>query len=512
MKKLSKILLSKSFLFGILFVFQLLIVFAFIAAFQKGSGYAYVVVTIVSLIISLGLVVNDKINPAYKLMWILTIVILPVTGFIFYVIWGNHANSKFRIGYSKVENSVVTQLVGFKNRLDELCDAYPKYARIAKYLANSTGSPVNHDAGSEYFCFGELFYTDLITELQKAQEKIYLEYYIIKNGKMWESILSILQAKARKGVDVRLIYDDFGCILSLPSDYPEKLKKSGIKAYKFNRFRLYSSVSDYRFFNHRNHRKMIIIDDKIAYSGGLNLADEYINEIARFGRWKDNAFKITGNAVCGLSSIFMTDWCFVSGDKPSLPLYESNNLLSTNQGYIQSYGDSPLDYEQTSQNLYVSILNTAEKYVYITSPYLAIDNTMITALTNAAKSGIDVRIILPGIPDKKAVFEVTQSYYKVLLDGGVKIYEYTPGFVHCKTFISDDKIAVIGTANMDFRSLFLHFENGTVFYGGKIIKDVKADMIKTMSDSTQIKKADLQKLSLKKRINQKFVKLFAPLI
>ena len=512
MKKLSKILLSKSFLFGILFIFQMFIVFAFIAVFKKDSGYAYVVVTVVSIIISLGLVVNDKINPAYKLMWIFTIVVLPVTGFMFYVIWGNHANSKFRLAYSKVENSVVTKLVGFKNRIDELCETFPKYARIATYLQNTVGAPVNHDAGAEYFAFGELFYTDLITELKKAQKNIYLEYYIIKNGKMWDSILEILKEKAKKGLDVRLIYDDFGCILSLPKDYPKMLKKWGIRAYRFNRFKIYSSVSDYRFFNHRNHRKMIIIDDKIAYSGGLNLADEYINEIVRFGRWKDNAFKIKGNSVSGLSAIFMTDWCFVSGDKPELPLYESKTGAKADMGYIQTYGDSPLDYDQTSENLYVSILNTAEKYVYLTSPYLAIDNTMISALTNASKSGIDVRIILPGIPDKKTVFEVTQSYYKVLLDAGVKIYEYTPGFVHSKTFISDDEIAVVGTANMDFRSLFLHFENGTVFYGCRIIKDIKSDLVKTMVECKQIKKSDLQKMPLKKRINQKFVKLFAPLI
>ena len=511
MKKLSKFLLSKSFLFAILFLFQILIVFAFSGIFKQNGGFAYVFITIVSLIISLGLVVNDKINPAYKLMWILTIAILPVTGFILYIIWGNHANAKFRIAYNKVQNSVMTGLVGFKNRLPEVCEKHPKYARIATYLSNTAGFPVNRDERSEYFPLGEYFYSDLITELKKAQKKIYIEYYIIKKGKMWDSILEILKEKAKKGVDVRVLYDDFGCILSFPSSYPQELKKFGIKAYRFNRFRLYSSVSDYRFFNHRNHRKMIIIDDNVAYSGGVNLADEYINEIVRFGKWKDNAFKTRGNAVCGLSAVFMTDWCFVSKDKPSLPLYESKNLDNT-KGYVQSYGDSPLDYEQTSENIYTSILNVAEKYVYITSPYLAIDNTMISAITNAAKSGIDVRIILPGIPDKKTVFEVTQSYYKVLLDSGVKIYEYTPGFIHSKTFISDDEIAVVGTANMDFRSLFLHFENGTVFYGSDIIKDIKSDIFRSFADSKDITKADLQKFSLIKRINQKVSKLFAPLI
>ena len=511
MKKLSKFLLSKSFLFGILFLFQLAIVFAFIGVFKQNGGFAYVFITVISVIISLGLVVNDKINPAYKLMWILTIVVLPVTGFIFYITWGNHANAKFRIAYNKVQNSVMTDLVGFKNRLDEVCEKHPKYARIATYLSNTAGFPVNRDEKSEYFSFGEYFYSDLLTELKKARKKIYMEYYIIKKGKMWNSILEILKEKAENGVDVRLLYDDFGCILSFPSSYPEELKKYGIKAYRFNRFRLYSSVSDYRFFNHRNHRKMVIIDDCVAYSGGVNLADEYINEVVRFGKWKDNAFKVTGNAVCGLSAIFMTDWCFISGDKHTLPLYESRKLGYT-KGYVQSFGDSPLDFEQTTENVYISILNTAGKYVYITTPYLAIDNTMITAITNAAKSGIDVRIILPGIPDKKTVFEVTQSYYKVLLESGVKIYEYTPGFIHSKTFVSDDEIAVVGTGNMDFRSLFLHFENGTVFYGSDIIKDVKSDVMRIISESHEITKTDLQKFSLVKRVNQKVSKLFAPLI
>ena len=498
-------------MFGMLFLFQIAIVFAFAGIFKQNGGFAYVFITIVSLIISLGLVVNDKINPAYKLMWVLTIAILPVTGFILYITWGNHANAKFKIAYNKVQNSVMTGLVGFKNRLPEICENHPKYARIATYLSNKSGFPVNRDEQSEYFALGEYFYADLLSELKKAKKKIYLEYYIIKKGKMWDSILGILKEKAKKGVDVRILYDDFGCILSFPSSYPQELKKYGIKAYRFNRFKLYSSVSDYRFFNHRNHRKMVIIDDNIAYSGGVNLADEYINEVVRFGKWKDNAFKIKGNAVCGLSAVFMTDWCFISRQKPYLPLYESKKLDHT-KGYIQSYGDSPLDFEQTSENVYTSILNVAEKYVYITTPYLAIDNTMITTITNAAKSGIDVRIILPGIPDKKTVFEVTQSYYKVLLDSGVKIYEYTPGFIHSKTFVSDDEIAVIGTANMDFRSLFLHFENGTVFYGSEIIKDIKADILKTISECREITKADLQKFSLVKRINQKVSKLFAPLI
>ena len=511
MKKILKFFLSKSFLFGILFIAQIGIIFGFAAVFNQNGGFAYVLITILSLIISLGLVVNDKINPAYKLMWILTIIILPVTGFLVYIIWGSHANSKFKNVYSRVQNSVMTELVGFKNRLPEIYEKHPKYARLATYLSNTAGFPVNRDEESEYFSLGEYFYNDLISELKKAKKKIYIEYYIIKKGKMWDSILYILKEKAKKGVDVRVLYDDFGCILSFPSSYPEKLRKMGIKAYRFNRFRLYSSVSNYRFFNHRNHRKLLIIDDNVAYSGGVNLADEYINVVERYGKWKDNAFKIKGNPVGALSAIFMTDWCFVSGDKPYLPLYESKNLDHT-RGYIQSYSDSPLDYEQTSENIYTSILNVAEKYVYITSPYLAIDNTMISALTNASKSGIDVRIILPGIPDKKTVFEVTQSYYKVLLDSGVRIYEYTPGFIHSKTFISDDEIAVIGTANMDFRSLFLHFENGTVFYGSDIIKAVKADVLRTISECREITKADLQKFSPVKRINQKVSKLFAPLI
>ena len=321
------------------------------------------------------------------------------------------------------------------------------------YLMNYLNFPVTKNNDIEYYKLGELAYPEMLKELKNAKKYIFLEYFIIKNGTMWSEILKILEEKAKEGLDVRLIYDDMGCIAFLPTSYPKQMEEKGIKCIAFNKLNPFLGV----IMNNRDHRKMMIIDGKTVFSGGMNLADEYINLEHPYGIWKDNGIKITG------------------------------------------------------ENVYLNIINQAQKYVYIMTPYLIIDTDMINSLILAAKRGVDVRIVVPGIPDKKIVYSLTTSYFETLIKNGVKIYKYTPGFVHSKVFVSDENIATVGTINLDYRSLYLHFECGIFMQDVDVIKDVKKDLIDTIGKSHLVsKKEAIPKLL--KGVWQAVLRLFAPLM
>ena len=316
-----------------------------------------------------------------------------------------------------------------------------------------------------------------------------MEFFIVGEGKMWNSILKVLEEKAAAGVDVRFIYDDFGCVSLLPPAYSLILESKGIKSFAFNRFiPLWSLV-----MNNRDHRKIAVIDGHTAFSGGVNLADEYINEKVRFGHWKDTGFMLKGEAVWNYTVMFLRMW---NAHRHTDESYEAfrphvwHPEAFEGQGFIQPYSDSPLDDERLGENVYLNILNRAKDYVYIFTPYLIVDHEMQTALCLAAKRGVDVRIMTPGIPDKKTIFQLTRSYYPVLLKAGVRIYEYTPGFLHAKSFVCDDEAAVVGTINMDYRSLYLHFECGTFFYQNPLVMDVKRDSLTTMEKGREIALSD----------------------
>ena len=369
--------------------------------------------------------------------------------------------------------------------------------------------PVYDNCLLTYFPSGEEQYKAFIQELIKAEDFIFMEFFIINKGVMWNTILQILMDKAAMGVDVRVIYDDMGCIALLPTSYPKQMEEKGIKCIAFNKLNPFLGV----IMNNRDHRKMMIIDGKTVFSGGMNLADEYINLEHPYGKWKDNGIKITGEAVWNFTIMFLNMWNSYRKDDEDYKKYKydfSKENLELN-GYTIPYGETPLDNEIVGENVYLNIINQAQKYVYIMTPYLIIDTDMINSLILAAKRGVDVRIVVPGIPDKKIVYSLTTSYFETLIKNGVKIYKYMPGFVHSKVFVSDDNIATVGTINLDYRSLYLHFECGVFMQDVEEIKDVKKDLVDTIGESHFVSKKEAMP-KLLKSVWQAVLRLFAPLM
>ena len=359
----------------------------------------------------------------------------------------------------------------------------------------------------------------MLEELEKAKEYIFLEFFIIKEGHMFNSIRTILERKAAQGLDVRIMYDDLGCFFTLPPDFQKKLESGGIKSYVFNPFRpIISSLQ-----NNRDHRKIISIDGKVAFTGGLNLADEYINVVERFGHWKDAAIMIEGDAAWSLTLIFLQMWNLgfkEKDDYSSFFPWKENIIEHTSRcadkgfeswGYVQPYADGPIDRDNVGEHVYMQIINQAQKYVYINTPYLIVDDNLLSALTLAAKSGVDVRIITPHRWDKMIVAITSRSYYRRLIKAGVKVYEYTSGFNHGKTFVSDDIIATVGTTNLDFRSLYLHFECGVLLYASDTIASIKEDFLRTLPISQEIFLKDCSRNAFQ-RIVQDVLRIFAPLM
>lgn len=327
---------------------------------------------------------------------------------------------------------------------------------------------------------------------------------------MWDTVLEILKHKAAEGVEVRIIYDDIGCFLRLPKNYTKRLDDFGIKCIVFNPFRPFFTAIQ----NHRDHRKIVSIDGEVAFTGGINLADEYINEIQRFGHWKDTAVMLRGAAAWSLTLMFLEMWAVAGNtaeDYSRFYPYGDKPLPHESDGFVQPYCDTPMDRENVSEHIYLHILSRAQDYVYICTPYLIIDETMSSALTLAAKSGVDVRIITPHIPDKKAVHATTRSHYHELISAGVRIYEYSKGFMHSKTFVSDDRVATVGTANLDFRSLYLHFECGACLYDSKTVLDVKKDFLDTLDTCVEIT-PDQFKVTSRNRLLRAILRLYSPMM
>ena len=507
-------LLTHRIVLGLFFILlQIFILTTMILQFSRYFTLFYAICLIISLIAML-VIVNNKSNPSYKIAWLIPIMAVPVFGGLFYVFFGGNRISKkekkkmYKIGGALVENLKQDEEVINKLEKENL-NAYVE----AKYIINAARAPIYNNSYVEYLKIGEIFFEKLVEELKKAKEYIFLEYFIIHPGLMWNTILEILEQKVKEGVDVRVIYDDVGSIVTLPEAYHEELIKKGIKCSKFNRFLPFLSIR----MNNRDHRKITVIDGKVGFTGGINLADEYINERERFGHWKDNGVMIKGEAVYNLTIMFLSIWDYINDtDKENNLDYEKYKPKDIEKyeynSYIAPYGTVPLTNQPIGENIYLNLINRATKYIYITTPYLIIDNEMITALCNSARSGIDVRIITPGVPDKKKVYEVTQSYYDVLVKNGVKIYEYEPGFIHAKTFIVDDLYATCGTINLDFRSLYLHFECGVWMYNSKCILDIKEDIEETLKLCRLITKEECEKLGKIKTFTKSILRVFAPLL
>ena len=381
-------------------------------------------------------------------------------------------------------------------------------ACMARYLEQTTCCPVYGNTRTKYYPLGDDCYNDILAALWDAERYIFIEYFIIEEGQLWNSILDILKDKAQHGVEVRVIYDDIGSISTLPSDYPAKLEKLGVHCQVFGRLMPVVSLR----LNNRDHRKYMIVDGRVAFTGGINMADEYINVKPRFGHWKDSAIRLEGDAVWSMTVSFLSMWDFTHSGEEHFTPFRPAPAGGGAQGYVQPYHDCPWDNEAVGQSVYLNLIYRAKEYIYITTPYLVIDYSLTVALTTAAKSGVDVRIITPHIPDKKTVFELTRSHYEELLEAGVKVFEYEPGFIHSKNFVVDGRFATVGTVNLDYRSMFLHFENGVLLYETPSVAAIREDFLDTQSKSLAITLEDCRSISLPHRLLRDLLRLFAPLL
>ena len=513
LKKIAKLLFNRVFYVIFAMAVQLgwlLTIFLRLAGYSR---YMSIALDVISILVVLK-IVNRKINPSYKLAWTMLILCMPIFGLVLYLVFGrsriaNYMQERFNEMLAKSSNLLQTD-----PEIHERLEAEDASAcNQSDYIYRNAGYPIHGNTTAEYFQVGDDMFPVLVKELEQAQHYIFIEYFIIHDGVMWRTILDILEKKVKEGVDVRLIYDDMGCLTTLPHKYYETMRSKGIKCQVFNPFRPILNIIQ----NNRDHRKFCIIDGYVGFTGGVNLADEYINQKERFGHWKDTAVMLKGEAVWNMTAMFLHMWNVITNNR------EDNSLekylphvwhpeVFEGDGYIQPFCDSPLDNETVGENVYLNIINRAKRYVYICTPYLVIDNEMMTALCLAAKSGVDVRLMTPGIPDKKLVFLLTQSYYEQLLEAGVKIYEYQPGFLHAKSFVCDDEIAVVGTINLDYRSLYLHFEDGVWIYRNQVIYDIKKDFTDTLEYCNPVSLEFCRGRNIAVRAMQSILRLFAPML
>lgn len=477
--------------------------------FREYLVHVNVISETISLLVVFYIIKSDS-NPVYKIPWIVMLMLFPVHGWIFYAIYGRAHFSKRELAYRMEHLKIKKTAMDARPNSNTLVkEKEPGIAVLTEYLYRCADAPVYNNTTTKYFSLGEDMFPVMLEELKNAKKFIFMEYFIVEQGEMFDSILAVLEEKACEGVDVRFIYDSFGSIMKAPAHIVKMMEKKGIKCIEFNSFK---SVLDIRY-NNRDHRKICVIDGSVSFTGGINLADEYINRKKVYGHWKDTAILVKGDAVWSLTIMFLALWNGISRKKENDDYlnFIPSSKFTYNDGYVAPYTDYPLDDESVGRNVYLNIINRASEYVYIMTPYLVPDTLLIGALENAAKSGVDVRIIMPGIPDKKIVYMLSQSYYDVLLKAGVRIYEYTPGFVHAKVFLSDDTTAVVGTINLDYRSLAHHMENAVLLYKNSAVNDIKKDFFKTMEKCNEVTIGQKKK-SVLRQIFMPILRLFAPLI
>ena len=494
-----------------LLIQALFIISFFLSIYEDMTTVVYGVQTALSVAIVCYVINRRDTNPAYKLLWTIMILIIPIFGTFMYIFLHAQLGTMF---FKSKKNQLVKLTKPLIPQdevvMDELKEESLYVSHLAQYVNDYGCYPIYKNTYVEYYKVGEEKYASLLRELMKAKKYIFMEYFIIEQGKMWESVLDILVKKAEEGVEVRLLYDGMGSQFILPTYYNRYLETKGIKCRVFNEFRPFLSTAQ----NNRDHRKIVVIDGVTAFNGGVNLADEYINEKERFGHWKDTAVMLKGEAVWSFAVMFIQMWERKTRQLSNYEKYKPDRLESfvPAEGFVLPYGDSPTDNENVGELIYLDIINKAKNYVYITTPYLIPDNELITALGFAVKSGVDVRIIVPHIPDKWYANYVGWNYCKELIMLGVKIYEYMPGFIHAKNFLSDDEVATVGTVNLDFRSLYLHFECGTFMYNVPAISKIKADFKETLVKCRRITLKDCQQRSLIKRITGGVLRMIAPLL
>ena len=502
MKQSKKLLMNKILFSGLLILAQLIVVFIAFLTIHRSSRFLVYLFKLISILAALYIINKDDAS-AYKITWLVLIAAVPFVGGVLYLFLGDKKPSqRLQLAFLK---QIKNQRIIENNIIEKVEDPF---VRGQMNYLNQQRYPTYYGQGVKYFSLGDEAYEPLLEALRNAEKFIFMQFFIVDEGKMLTSVLDILKQKVQEGVEVRFMYDDVGSLTMLPRHYYRQLEKMGIQSVAFNPFVPFLSLA----MNNRDHKKIVVVDGKIGFSGGFNLADEYINQRVKYGHWKDSGLMIHGEAVNSLTKMFLESWNVAKNSEEDYEKYYVHEENKGNDGFVVPYGDSPLDDESVGENVYLNMINQSHDYLYITTPYLILDDNLQTALINASKRGVDVRIITPGIPDKKLVFRVTRSYYQTLMKHGIRIYEYTPGFIHAKNFLVDDKCATVGTINLDYRSLYLHFENAVFIYNKATALSVKQDMLNNFEAGHEVT-ADYTKDVIKPlRLGVCMLRMISPLL
>jgi len=463
------------------------------------------------LSVAVVLQLNSKhTDAAYKMPWIMLIVAFPVMGLSLYLMIGIFGDlgsiGKRMKSARKITRALLPDNEDCAERL--LRQALPA-AGLGKYLQKQAACPVYENTAVAYYAEAHDAFDALKADLEKAESFIFMEYFIVSGDSSFQELADILIRKAHEGVDVRFMYDDVGSVGYVNLTFAKRLSDAGIHCMVFNPALPFLNL----FMNHRDHRKITVIDGKVGFTGGYNLADEYFGRKITYGRWKDTGIRLEGEAVQSLTAAFLEIWNACSRKQEPMDDFLSvRHCVPTARGFVQPYEDNPLSRERTAESVYLNLIYAARETLYVTTPYLIITDEMTNALGLAAKRGVDVRIITPGIPDKKIIYAVTRSYYAGLAAQGVRIFEYTPGFCHAKQMLCDGKTASIGTSNLDYRSLYLHFENNVLLYGGEAVEKMAVEFDILFSQCEEVTEKYRSGRSKALRIGQYILRLFAPLL
>lgn len=509
LRKLFRVIFSRNGMFVMLLLLQIAFLFAAVISIGERFYLVYILLMLLDAVLVVYLM-NKREPDAYRLSWIILISLFPLLGGVTYL-YVKRTQKLPKEMERHYQRQTRECLIQNKDTLAALAEECPDCANLARYVSGSGMYPVYRNTRTQYFSLGEEQFEAMLREMERADKFIFLEYFIISEGYMLDTVSELLIRKAKSGVDVRLMYDGIGTGLKHSSLPFAELEKNGVKCRVFNRFTPFlSSVQ-----NNRDHRKTVVIDGNVAFNGGTNLADEYINRKVRFGHWKDTAIMVRGEAVWNYTVMFLQLWEESGSGLRHFQNYIPDVFsfaLEDTDGYIQPFSDSPLDNEPVGKLAYLELISNARKSVFITTPYLIIDEEMIDALAFAAKKGVDVRIITPHIPDKWYVYMIAWNNYPKLISAGVKVYEYTPGFIHAKTCVADGQTAMVGTINLDYRSFYLHFESAAIMYNCSVIGEIEADFLKTAEVSQLITMQDCADRPVLKKISGSLLNMFAPLL
>ena len=508
-KSIGSLIFSRAGLFALLIILQIALAIYFYYFVKIDFTYLVGWDTMSKFLIMLVILNMEDVSNSNKLSWFLLIAIFPTFGIIAFIM------SHFSIGYRREQRKVLklnedSRIYTKESDKLENCleDKEERFYPIAKYLDDVGGFPTYKDTSSCYYKVGDDMFEAMLEDVKNAKEFIFMEFFIIDYGYMWGTLLEELVKKAKEGVEIRLLIDGSNLITRVKANFPEEMASLGINCRVFSK--MYPIVSTYQ--NNRDHRKVMVVDGKYAYTGGINLSDEYINVYERFGHWKDCGARLNGSAVKSFTIMFLNMWNSIGKEVEDYSPYLNTRPVTNAKGYYIPFADNPLDNETISKNVLVDIINKAKSYIYLMSPYFIVDEEIRNAIKLASKSGIDVRICLPHIPDKKVAFALAKDHYKEMLEAGVRIFEYTPGFVHSKTWLADDRIGFVGTINLDYRALYQNFECGVLMYKSNNLVEIKNDFDIFFEIATEINMEDAENISLGYKALAKISKPFSVLM